>query len=296
MLYIVAMVLCLCLIQPAMSSTEEEEKDAAQLKLEEFEAELGEEGMQEVEDYLALQASLPDVVKRMPYRALAFAATRPESQTVYMGYIDNFSVSEEEKERYKSGLQDVWDRYPFNITVYDYPFMAEIGPMIEEEAFSIYSPEELEAMQPVEVQSESELMNYLLVVCGTEEYLEIQKSLVEVVNLPYGLFAFVAYVPEGQVEVIRYIDNSNISEEMKEEYKNKIRGVWERYPNTTTTEDSQLMLELYSITKDVKLDEEDSNSSYLQSSEAEQMTIQGFAGATAVAVVLLCIYLFRKNN
>ncbi|WP_288070896.1 hypothetical protein [Methanolobus sp.] len=130
------------MIQPAMSSTEEEEKDPAQLKLEEFEAEMGEEGMQEVEDYMALQASLPDVVKRMPYRALAFAATKPESQTVYMTYIDNFSVSEEEKERYKSGLQDVWDRYPFNITEDDYPFMAEIGPMIDAEAFSTYDQNE----------------------------------------------------------------------------------------------------------------------------------------------------------
>ncbi len=133
----IVIVLCLCLIQSTMTSTEEEQKDGAQLKIEELEAELGEEGMQEVEDYLALQASLPDVVKRMPYRGLAFAATKPESHPVYMGSIDNFDVSEKEKERYKTGLQDVWNRYPFNITKDDYPFMAELGPMIEAEAFSI---------------------------------------------------------------------------------------------------------------------------------------------------------------
>ena len=73
----IVIVLYLCLIPSTMASTEEEQKDGAQLKMEELEAELGEEGMQEVEDYLALQASLPDVVKGMPYRGLAFAGTDP---------------------------------------------------------------------------------------------------------------------------------------------------------------------------------------------------------------------------
>lgn len=143
-LFIVSILLCLCVVTPAMASTEEAEKDVAQLKLEEFEAEMGEEAMQEVEDYLALQASLPTVVKVMPYSGLAFAATKPKSQAIKMKYIDNFDVSEEEKERYKTGLQDIWDRYPFNITKDDYPFMAELGPMIEEEAFRTYNPEEVE--------------------------------------------------------------------------------------------------------------------------------------------------------
>ncbi|MDA0525645.1 hypothetical protein [Methanococcoides alaskense] len=129
-----------------MASMEGVQKDAAQLKIEELEAELGEEGMQEVDDYLTLQASLPDVVKSMPFSGLAFAATNTESQKIKMGYIDNFDVSEKEKDGYKTGLQDVWDRYPFNITKDDYPFMAELGPMIEAEAFSVYSPEELEAI------------------------------------------------------------------------------------------------------------------------------------------------------
>ncbi|WP_292381069.1 hypothetical protein [Methanosarcina sp. UBA289] len=134
----IAMALCLCLIPSAMASTEEQQttqvEDAAQLKIEALEAKLGEEGMQKIEDYLALQASLPDVVKRMPFRGLAFAATDPESQAIKMEYIDNFNVSETEKERYKAGLQDIWDRYPDKITKDDYAFMSELGPMIEEEA------------------------------------------------------------------------------------------------------------------------------------------------------------------
>ncbi|MGI5991586.1 MAG: hypothetical protein ACOX79_04895 [Methanosarcina sp.] len=134
----IAIALSLCLIPSAIASTEEQQtnltKDAAQLKIEALEAELGEEGMKKVADYLELQASLPDVVKCMPFRGLAFAATDPESQAIKMGYIDNFDVSEKEKERYKAGLQDIWDRYPGKITKDDYAFMSELGPMIEEEA------------------------------------------------------------------------------------------------------------------------------------------------------------------
>jgi hypothetical protein len=138
----IAMVLCLCLIPSTVASTDEQNstpvKDPAQLKMEALEAELGEKGMKEVDDYLALQNSLPDVVKNMPFRGLAFAATNPESQTIKMKYITNLDVSDKEKEEYKVGLQDIWDRYPDKITKDDYGFMAELGPMIEKEAFIDY--------------------------------------------------------------------------------------------------------------------------------------------------------------
>ncbi|BBL64954.1 hypothetical protein [Methanosarcina mazei] len=89
-LILLTMLVGMALIPSAMASTEEQQtdltKDAAQLKIEALEAELGEEGMKEVADYLELQASLPDVVKRMPYRGLAFAATDPESQAIKIIY------------------------------------------------------------------------------------------------------------------------------------------------------------------------------------------------------------------
>ena len=139
---LLTMLVGMALIPPAMASTEEQQtnltKDPVQLKIEALEAEMGEEGMKEVADYLELQASLPDVVKQMPYSGLAFAATDPESQAIKMGYIDNFDVSKKEKKRYKAGLQDIWDRYPNNITTDDYAFMSELGPMIEEEALREY--------------------------------------------------------------------------------------------------------------------------------------------------------------
>ena len=103
---LLTMLVGMALIPSAMAFTEEQQtdltKDAAQLKIEALETELGEEGMKKVADYLELQASLPDVVKRMPYRGLAFAATDPESQDITMEYIDNFYVSDKRKEEYKA--------------------------------------------------------------------------------------------------------------------------------------------------------------------------------------------------
>ena len=68
----VAIVLCLFLPPLAMASTEEQQtnqtKDAAQLEMEALEAEMGEEGMKKVAEYLQLQASLPDAVKASPYK------------------------------------------------------------------------------------------------------------------------------------------------------------------------------------------------------------------------------------
>ena len=88
----IAIALGLCLTPSAMASTEEQQanqtKDAAQLKMEALEAELGEEGMK--------------------------------------------------KEEYKAGLQDIWDRYPENITKDDYAFMIELGPMVEKESLKKY--------------------------------------------------------------------------------------------------------------------------------------------------------------
>lgn len=137
-----AMLVSMALIPSAMASTEEQQtsltKDAAQLKIEALEAKLGEEGMEEVADYLELQTSLPDVVKAMPYRALAFAGTQEESRSITFKYIDGFNVSEEEKDRYKAGIKDIWDRYPDKITKDDYEFMSEIGPMLVNESLKSY--------------------------------------------------------------------------------------------------------------------------------------------------------------
>ena len=140
----IAMVLCLFLIPSAMASTEEQQtslvKDGAQLKMEALEAELGEEGMKNVADYLTLQASLPDIVKAMPYRALAFAGTQEESKSVTFKYINGFNASEKDKDRYKAGIQDIWDRYPDKITKDDYDFMSEIGPLLVAESLESYEP------------------------------------------------------------------------------------------------------------------------------------------------------------
>jgi len=107
----IAISLYLFLIPSAMASTEEQQtnltKDDSQLKMEALEAELGEEGMKEVEDYLKLQASLPDVVKASPYSSIAFAATDYESRAAYLTAIDESDLEKEDKEKLKADLQDI---------------------------------------------------------------------------------------------------------------------------------------------------------------------------------------------
>ena len=101
MIVLTMLLVSIMLIPSAMASTEEQQtnltKDASQLKIEALEAELGEEGMKKVADYLELQASLPDVVKASPYSSIAFAATDKESQVAYLTAIDESDLEKEDK-------------------------------------------------------------------------------------------------------------------------------------------------------------------------------------------------------
>ncbi|AAM05418.1 hypothetical protein [Methanosarcina acetivorans] len=132
----IAIALYLFLIPSAMASTEEQQtnrtKDAAQLKMEALETELGEEGMKEVADYLELQASLPDVVKASPYSSIAFAATDNESQVAYLTAIDESDLEKENKEKLKADLQDIWNRYPDKFVVADNLVLRDVAKIMDE--------------------------------------------------------------------------------------------------------------------------------------------------------------------
>ncbi len=127
--------LCLFFTPSAMASTEEQQtiqvEDVAQLKIEALEAKLGENGMQEVADYLALQASLPDVVKASPYSWIAFAATDTESQVAYLTAIDESDLEKEDKEKLKDDLQDIWDRYPDKFVAADNLVLHDVDKIME---------------------------------------------------------------------------------------------------------------------------------------------------------------------
>jgi hypothetical protein len=107
-------------------------KDASQLQMEALEAELGEDGMKKVEDYLSLQASLPDVVKASPYSWIAFAATDKESQAAYVAAIDESNLGKEDKEKLKADLQDIWNRYPEKFTAEDNLALSSVSKIMEE--------------------------------------------------------------------------------------------------------------------------------------------------------------------
>lgn len=131
----IAMVLCLCLISSATASEENQDvqvvKDAAQLKMETLEAELGEEGMKEVADYLELQTSLPKVVKASPYSWIAFVATDKEKQKTMLVTIDEANLPKENEEQLKNKLQDIWNRYPDKITADDNIVLCQVNEIME---------------------------------------------------------------------------------------------------------------------------------------------------------------------
>jgi hypothetical protein len=132
----IAMFLALFLVPCITASAEEQQdnlsKDAAQLQMEALEAELGEEGMQEVDDYLELQASLPDVIKASPYSYIAFAATDKEGQTAYLTAIDESDLNAKKKAKLKADLQDIWNRYPDGFVVADNLVLRDVDRIMTE--------------------------------------------------------------------------------------------------------------------------------------------------------------------
>ena len=140
----IAMFLALFLVPCIAASAQEQQdnlsKDAAQLQMEALEAELGEEGMQEVDDYLELQASLPDVVKASPYSYIAFAATDKEGQTAYLTAIDESDLNAKKKAKLKADLQDIWNRYPDGFVVADNLVLRDVDRIMTERFIARENP------------------------------------------------------------------------------------------------------------------------------------------------------------
>jgi len=136
------------LIPSAIASTEEQQtnltKDASQLKMEALEAELGEEGMKKVADYLELEASLPDVVKASPYSGIAFAATDKESQVAYLTTIDESDLKKEDKEKLKADLQDIWNRYPDKFVTADNLVLRDVAKITDKRLIASANLSEVE--------------------------------------------------------------------------------------------------------------------------------------------------------
>lgn len=154
----------------ALSEEQEiSEKDIAQLKIEALEKSLGEEGMKNAEQYLKLQASLPDVVKMMPYRSFAFAGTMEGSRSAICRYIDEMEISEKDKVRYKAGIEDIWERYPDKITEDDYEFMTEIGPLLVDASLKNYQP-------PPQKWLSTQHQDYAYYACDGSPYRDYAKN------------------------------------------------------------------------------------------------------------------------
>jgi hypothetical protein len=316
-LYIVT-AFCLCLVSSAMVSTEEQQtnltKDAAQLEIEALEAELGEEGMKKVADYLELQASLPDVVRASPYSSIAFAATDNESQAAYMTAIDESDLEKEDKEKLKADLQDIWKRYPDGFKVEDNEPLKVIdeimtkrfiqaqksagGASTEEQNTTLLKDAAQLKMEALEAELGEEGMKKVA------DYLELQASLPDVVKrMPYRGLAFAATDPESQAITMGYIDNFDVSEKKKEEYKAGLQDIWDRYPENITKDDYAFMIELGPIVEKESLkkyqDQNYSNNIDLgsdngSSSDENESSTNNSAPGFGLLGSLTCLYGGRK--
>ncbi|WP_256621768.1 hypothetical protein [Methanolobus chelungpuianus] len=132
MVIFVVLFIVSCIVSSAEELQDNISKDTAQLQMETLGTELGEEGMQEVDDYLELQASLPDALKASPYSYIAFAATDKESQTAYMTAIDESDLEAGKKAKLKADLQDIWNRYPNGFVVTDNLVLQEVDRIMAE--------------------------------------------------------------------------------------------------------------------------------------------------------------------
>lgn len=83
----------------------------------------------ELEDRINTRRNLPDVVKNAP--GLYLISSPEKNHEGYLKHIDGMSISSEEKERMKADLEDLWARYPDEITEEDYPRIREITSAIE---------------------------------------------------------------------------------------------------------------------------------------------------------------------
>lgn len=79
----------------------------------------------EVEYNVKANKNLPFIVKQAPYSPVIVAT--PDVQKSYLKQIDNFSISDTEKENMKLALIDIWNRAPDNITNRDYPVLEKFG-------------------------------------------------------------------------------------------------------------------------------------------------------------------------
>lgn len=84
--------------------------------------------IKEIEAEISRIRDMPDIVNNCPYMPLLVATD--EQKEIFLGYIDNLSVSDSEKKEMKKELKDIWSRVPDKITEKDYPVMEKIGKAI----------------------------------------------------------------------------------------------------------------------------------------------------------------------
>lgn len=90
----------------------------------------------EIESSAKYQKQLPFIVQNAPYSPLLSAT--PQQQQTYLKYIDNFPLSDTEKEELKKTMVDIWSRMPNRISINDYKTLEKMGKNVDEYVGKIY--------------------------------------------------------------------------------------------------------------------------------------------------------------
>lgn len=86
------------------------------------------EKVNEIEAEVNRIKDMPDTVKKCPYMPLLVA--NDEEKEIFLGYINNLTISDSEKKEMKKEIKAIWKRVPDKITEEDYPVMEKIGKSI----------------------------------------------------------------------------------------------------------------------------------------------------------------------
>lgn len=137
--------------------------------------------------------------------------TTDKDKDKVLEYIDKCELSTEKKTQLKDDLIDAWDRYPDEATKDDYLLCEEVGTLIieyEQKINTVQKEPLAEALPTIEKPSPYVPYKYLLEADSRE-----QKILFE------------------------YIDSCYVSEKEKQEMKDSMKDIWDRYPDETAEED-----------------------------------------------------------
>lgn len=141
--------------------------------------------------------------------------TNDEDKEQFLQYIDKTELSTVKKTQLKDDVLNAWDRYPDETTKEDYLLFEEVGTLIIETAQKTKTDKKEPVVEPLPKSTIKEPPTY-----ADERYGYLLRA-----------------GSKEQAVLFEYIDNCYASEKEKQEMKDSMKDIWERYPDEITEQD-----------------------------------------------------------